>query len=694
MTTLLFLGGLAVLIAGAELLVRGASRLATALGIPPLIVGLTVVAFGTSSPELAVSLKAAFAGQAEIAVGNVVGSNIFNVLFILGLSSMVAPLIVSSRLVRLDVPLMIAVSAAAFLLGLDGAIDRLDGLLLCAGGAIYTLFLIRAGRSDPAPSSPDRSRGPAGTVIDVACMAAGLALLVLGSRWLVDASVSIARSFGVSELVIGLTLISAGTSLPEVVTSIVASVRGERDIAVGNIVGSNLFNLLAVLGISAAVSPAPIPVARSVLGFDLPVMIAVALACLPIFFSGARITRWEGALLFGGYVAWTSFVVLHAVEHDALPLFSSTMLRFVLPLVALTLAAIAAGEIRSRRSRRNGIPEPAVPARVDEITDDWIRSLRVFAPDAGGFAVARIGADYGLSSEIVRVRAPAGASPATIVVKIWDTEKAAGKGEVAFFRRFGRDAGLRIPACRAAALDPERHRGVLVLEDFPDAAQGDCLDLLDRDRQRRLARDFARFHRRWWTSEEVRAADFLIPMTAIRHDAEYFASRRALFLERYADRLAPDLRPLVDAAEAVEERANALLAACPDALLHADLHLDNMMFEPDGTPVILDWARAGHGPAILDLAEIAFLAGPPENAAEVADVWFAEVNADAPRIDRDTAERALTGAVLRFVVRSTLGVAAWNPVSEREARMITTAIERIHSAVRVRRAKDPEAFVF
>lgn len=335
-----------------------------------------------------------------------------------------------------------------------------------------------------------------------------------------------------------------------------------------------------------------------------------------------------------------------------------------------------------------------IPATVTEITNAWIRSLGVFRPDAGPFAVTRIGADYGLSSEIVRVRAPVGASPASIVVKIWDSDKVAGKGEVAFFRRFGEDAGLRIPACHAAALDIERHRGVLALEDFPDAVQGDCLELLGLEAGRRLARDFARFHRRWWASEEVRSLDWLIPMTAIRHDTDYFASRRALFLERYANRLAPDLRLLVDAAEAVEARANAYLASCPDALLHADLHLDNMMFEPDGTPVILDWARAGHGPAVLDLAEIAFLCGPPDHAEELMDVWFTEVNADEDRVDRDSAERALSGAVLRFIVRSTLGVAAWDPKSEREARMIANSIARIHDAVRVRRAQDPEAFVF
>ena len=350
MTLLVFLLGLALLIAGAEVLVRGASGLAAAAGIPPLVVGLTVVAFGTSSPELAVSVGAAWAGQGDVALGNVVGSNIFNVLFILGLSAMVAPLVVSRQLVRLDVPLMIGVSVLVIVLALDGRIGRLDGALLAAGLIGYTGFLlVQARREAPARDADAGGTAPSRPwQVDVAMVAGGLLLLVLGSRWLVQAAVATAEALGLSELVIGLTIIAAGTSLPEVVTSLVASLRGERDIAVGNVVGSNLFNLMGVLGVTALVAPAGIAVSDAVLGFDLPVMLAVAFACLPIFFTGARISRGEGALLFAYYVAYTGYVVLAATEHGSADALGVALLGFALPLTAVTLLVITLHALRRR----------------------------------------------------------------------------------------------------------------------------------------------------------------------------------------------------------------------------------------------------------------------------------------------------------------------------------------------------------
>jgi cation:H+ antiporter len=360
-TLVLFVVGLALLIVGAELLVRGASRLATAVGISPLVVGLTVVAFGTSSPELAVTSQASFAGQADLALGNVVGSNVFNVLFVLGLSALAAPLIVSQQLVRLDVPIMVGASVLLFLLALDGTIGRLDGLLLFAGIVAYTGFLVRQSRresaavkaeyeeafgepGDGAPASGGR------LVVQVGFVAAGLALLVLGSRWLVEGAVAVATTLGVSELVIGLTIVAAGTSLPEVATSVLATVRGERDIAVGNVVGSSIYNVLAILGISGLVAPGGLPVAPSMLAFDIPVAIAVAVACLPIFFTGHLIARWEGALFLGYYAAYALYLILAATEHDALTAFGGVMLAFVLPLTAVTLAVLAV------RSLRGGLP--------------------------------------------------------------------------------------------------------------------------------------------------------------------------------------------------------------------------------------------------------------------------------------------------------------------------------------------------
>ena len=351
MVYVLFAAGAALLIAGAEALVRGASRLAASLGITPLVIGLTVVAFGTSSPELAVSMKAVGSGQASIAVGNVIGSNIFNVLFILGLSAVVSPLMVSKQLVRFDVPLMIALSALVLLLGIDLEFGRSDGLILFGGLVVYTAFLIRHSRSarNSEEAVPASAVGLAAWVRNLALVGVGLGLLVVGSRWLVESAVQIATSMGVSDLVIGLTIIAAGTSLPEVVTSLIASLRGERDIAVGNVVGSNLFNLMGVLGLAGIVAPDGIDLLPAVLTFDLPVMIAVAFAALPIFFTGGVISRWEGVVLLGYYAAYTTYLIFSATAHDALEPFSTTMLYFVIPLTAVTLAVLAVRAMRGAK---------------------------------------------------------------------------------------------------------------------------------------------------------------------------------------------------------------------------------------------------------------------------------------------------------------------------------------------------------
>jgi len=358
MVWVFFVAGLVLLVLGAEALVRGASRLASSLGVPPLVVGLTVVAYGTSTPEVAVSLQAALAGQADISLGNIVGSNIFNVLFILGLSAMIAPLVVSRKLVQIDVPLMVGVSALMLVMALDGRISRLDGAVLAALVLIYTAFLVRQARTERTASREAAAAaggenavpapGPTARMwaVNLAYVAAGLGLLVLGSAWFVESSMAIARMMGVSELVIGLTIVAAGTSMPEVATSIIATVRGERDIAVGNVVGSNIYNILAVLGFAALLSPAGVGVAPAALDFDIPVMLAAAVACLPIFFTGHLIARWEGWLFFGYYVAYTLFLIFDSQRHDALPAFSLVMEMFVIPLTAITLIVLA---VRARR---------------------------------------------------------------------------------------------------------------------------------------------------------------------------------------------------------------------------------------------------------------------------------------------------------------------------------------------------------
>jgi cation:H+ antiporter len=353
MTLLLFFAGLVALVAGAELLVRGASKLALSFGISPLVVGLTVVSFGTSAPEMAVSVGAVLNGSTDLAIGNVVGSNVFNVLFILGLSALITPLLVNIQLIRQEVPIMIGVSLLLLVLALDGRLGRFDSGLLFALLVAYTVFLVRQSRSqtqamqaardeyaaevEPAAPGAWDARLP----VQIALIAVGLALLVLGSEWLVSAAITFAKALGVSDLVIGLTIVAAGTSMPEVAASVMAAVKGERDIAVGNVVGSNLFNILGCLGLSGLVAGSGgLAVPPSVLNFDIWVMIAVALACLPVFLSGREIARWEGALFLLYYAAYVAYLILAAQQHDALGVFSSTMLGFVIPITVVTLVAM------------------------------------------------------------------------------------------------------------------------------------------------------------------------------------------------------------------------------------------------------------------------------------------------------------------------------------------------------------------
>jgi cation:H+ antiporter len=347
MNILLFLAGLVALVVGAELLVRGASKLALSFGISPLVVGLTIVAFGTSAPEVAVSVGAVLDGKTDIAIGNVVGSNIFNVLFILGLSALIVPLVVNIQLIRQEVPIMIGASLLLLALGLDGKLSLFDGALLFGLLLAYTGFLIVQSRRETQaaqeefaeqshPSEPGAwdSKLPA----QLALIAAGLAALVFGSEWLVTASIAFAKAMGVSDLVIGLTIVAAGTSMPEVATSITAAIKGERDIAVGNVVGSNTFNILGCLGISSLVSgDMGLAMASSLMAFDIWVMLAVALACLPVFMTGREIARWEGAVFLLYYAAYVLYLILAAQQHDLLPQFSVAMMSFVVPITVVTL---------------------------------------------------------------------------------------------------------------------------------------------------------------------------------------------------------------------------------------------------------------------------------------------------------------------------------------------------------------------
>jgi cation:H+ antiporter len=340
MAWMAFLGGLAVLLVGAELFVRGSSRLAAAIGVPTLVIGLTVVAFGTSAPEAAVGVQAVIHGETDVGLGNVIGSNIANVLLILGLASLISPLPVSARVVRVDVPVMIGFSALLWLLCLDGVLGRANGMLLLVLTVVYNFWLVKAARRE-APRAPESALSSGGRQLSIAIVAAGFVAIVVGAGWLVDGAVSLANAFGLSELVVGLTVVAIGTSMPEIATSTIAGLRGEQDIAVGNAIGSNVFNILMVVGLTATLSPQPILVPQAALSFDLPIMLIVAVACLPIFFTGYHINRWEGLLFLFYYAAYTAYLILRAKEHAALSGFGQVMIWFIGPLTAVTLGVLA-----------------------------------------------------------------------------------------------------------------------------------------------------------------------------------------------------------------------------------------------------------------------------------------------------------------------------------------------------------------
>ena len=353
MNLLMFVGGLVLLVLGASALVRGSSKLALSFGISPLVVGLTIVAFGTSAPEVAVSVGAVLDGNPDIAIGNVVGSNIFNVLFILGISALITPLIVNIQLIRQEVPIMLGASLLLLALGLDGTLSFLDGAVLFALLIVYTVFLVVQSRRETQAAKDEYAAevkpAEAGAWDDklpmqLLLIVLGLAALVFGSEYLVTAAISFAKAMGVSDLVIGLTIVAAGTSMPEVATSITAAIKGERDIAVGNVVGSNTFNILGCLGLSGLVSgDMGLAMAPSLLAFDIWVMLAVALACLPVFMTGREIARWEGAVFLGYYVAYVAYLILASQQHAALPAFSGVMMSFVVPITIVTLVVAMFG---------------------------------------------------------------------------------------------------------------------------------------------------------------------------------------------------------------------------------------------------------------------------------------------------------------------------------------------------------------
>ncbi|QFG67623.1 calcium/sodium antiporter [Ornithinimicrobium pratense] len=401
--------GVVLLVGGAELLVRGAASLAVRAGMSSLVVGLTVVAAATSTPELAVTLGAVLDGETGLAIGNVVGSNIANILLILGASALIAPLAVRRVLVRMDIPYLIGLAILTLFFALDGRISRLEGgilLLLLGVHTALALWLSRrdgdgqagegkdaAGREPPGEPTAPRSPGPGqgatatkprslakgpwqvvlaayrnpGVLVAILLVVVGVGLLVLGARVLVTGAVNIASAMGVSGLVIGLTVVAIGTSLPELATSLIAALRGERDIAVGNIVGSCIFNLGLVLGLPALLAPGGgLEIPGPAIALDIPLMIAATVALAPVAFTGYRVGRREGGLFMALYIAYVGFVVLDATRHDALEGFTTVMVVLVLPLVLLTLVGTVAFDLGRRKERK-----AADAGQDDEIDRAW-----------------------------------------------------------------------------------------------------------------------------------------------------------------------------------------------------------------------------------------------------------------------------------------------------------------------------------
>lgn len=319
-----FVLGMVLLVIGADRFVRGAANLAALLGLSPLVIGLTVVAFGTSAPEIGVSVNAALNGQSDLAVGNVIGSDLFNILIILGISAIIVPLAVSKRLLYFDVPLMIASASLLWLLGLDGGVHFWDGVLLTLLLVAWVALTFRHGDADSSEAEEflnDQFKARR----DVPFLVGGLFALIVGSKLSVMGAVNLATHFGVSEAVIGLTIVAAGTSLPEAATSIVAAIKGERELAVGNIIGSNLFNVLCVVGVSAMISD-PLVVTDGMLQRDLPLHLLISILCWPVFFTQLRVSRSEGGLFVFIYLAYIALLLIELLRPELIAASMTTII--------------------------------------------------------------------------------------------------------------------------------------------------------------------------------------------------------------------------------------------------------------------------------------------------------------------------------------------------------------------------------
>lgn len=310
-----FLAGLAIIIGGAELVLRGASRFAALIGMKPIIIGLTIVSIGTSMPELAVGITAAAEGRGALAVGNIAGTNMLNILFILGMSAAIRRLPLEQLSIRLDVPVMIATALVLIVMASNGVMSRFEGFILVAGAVVYTIALVRLSKRESPAMRQEyeeefgqqillRRKGVWVALFNISILMVGIVLSVWGANLLVDGAVEIATRLGVSDAIIGLTIIAIGTSAPEMATTLVATLKDDREVAVGNLIGSSISNILVILGITCIASPAGVNVSRDILWFDLPLAAAVAIVCYPVFRSDKMISRREGVVFVVLYIIY------------------------------------------------------------------------------------------------------------------------------------------------------------------------------------------------------------------------------------------------------------------------------------------------------------------------------------------------------------------------------------------------------
>lgn len=319
--SIIFLGGLVVVVFGAEILLRSAAQVAAMLGVSPIVIGLTIVSIGTSTPELAVGIMAVVEDKGSLAVGNIAGTNIFNILFILGLSAIIHPLPIRLLSIKIDVPVMIGSAFMLILMSLDGVLARTEGALLVLAAVFYTIVLIRESRGESAATKkefseefgvgfiPKTHRYPE-YAIQSLLLLTGMALSILGANLLVAGAVNIAKAYGVTDALIGLTIVAIGTSAPELVTTLVATYKNDRDVAIGNLIGSSIYNILVILGVTTLVAPSGIDVENDILWIDLPLAAMVAVVCLPVFNSERMVSRTEGVVFVAAYIIYFMILIL------------------------------------------------------------------------------------------------------------------------------------------------------------------------------------------------------------------------------------------------------------------------------------------------------------------------------------------------------------------------------------------------